>query len=245
MKIGFTGLPDLNVIEKYNHSGNEFIDIDMPIEGVNISIANHYVPQIYCATLRTILANALSLHDIDMFIFDVGEGKCDGMRFISRLIKELTGKTVIETRNMKNLRRGTAISDSKLPLLDKMQLIVDNALFYNLPNDIDLTPHPSPPAGFWGVPPNNFDILKLLPDGTRIFGWSRCLEDGSPADLELEMEVLKDKPMIFFAQQFCQKNSIAKYLSEKYNGLYIEVDRFVGNLARTKIEAYLHLWKER
>ncbi len=243
MKIGFTGLPDLNVIEKYKNKDAEFIDIDMPIEGVNVSIANHYVPQVYCATLRTILANALSLKDIDLFIFDVGEGKCDGMRFISHLIKKLTGKPVIETRNTVELRRGTKISDSKLPLFDKMNLIVDNALFYDLPEDLDLSPMEDPPAGFWGVPPNNFDILKLFPDGTRIFGWTRCLEDGSPADLKLEMEILKDKPMIFFAQQFCQKNSLAKYLAEETGGLYIEVDMFVGNLAKTKIEAYLHLWK--
>ena len=69
--------------------------------------------------------------------------------------------------------------------------------------------------GFWGVPPNNLSILELFPDNTEVFGWLRAVEAGYPGDFEIETYVNKDLPTIFFAQAFCSKTQLAKYLANK------------------------------
>ena len=67
------------------------------------------------------------------------------------------------------------------------------------------------------------------------------MEAKVPADLELEMMVRENWPTVFYAQAFCSKNSLAKYLAKKQNGLYVEVDDVLDNSVRSKIEAYLTL----
>ena len=95
--------------------------------------------------------------------------------------------------------------------------------------------------GFWGVPPNDLDILKLFPDDTHVYGWIRCVEAGVPADLDLEMYVDEDVPTVFYAQAFCAKSQLAKYLADKYNGLYIDIDDYASNSIKAKVEAFLRL----
>ena len=63
----------------------------------------------------------------------------------------------------------------------------------------------------------------------------------SPADIELEMFVEPDVPTVFYSQAFCSKAQLAKYLADKYNGLYIDIDDGVTNSTRAKIEAFLRL----
>ena len=95
--------------------------------------------------------------------------------------------------------------------------------------------------GFWGVPPNDLEILKLFPDTTHVYGWTRCVEAGTPADLDLEMYVNPKVPTVFYAQAFCSKAQLAKYLADKYNGLYIDIDDYASNSVKAKIEAFLRL----
>ena len=95
--------------------------------------------------------------------------------------------------------------------------------------------------GFWGVPPNDLEILRLFPDTTRVYGWIRCVEAGTPADLDLEMFVDENVPTVFYSQAFCSKSSLAKYLADKYNGLYIDIDDYASNSIKAKIEAFLKL----
>ena len=83
--------------------------------------------------------------------------------------------------------------------------------------------------------------LYLLPDSTHVFGWTRCVEMGCPANLELEMYVNPDIPTIFYSQSFCSKAQLAKYLANKYNGLYIDVDDFATKSTKAKIEAFIKL----
>ena len=95
--------------------------------------------------------------------------------------------------------------------------------------------------GFWGVPPNDLEILRLFPDTTHVYGWTRCVEAGTPADLELEMFVDENVPTVFYAQAFCAKAQLAKYLADKYNGLYIDIDDYASNSIKAKVEAFLRL----
>ena len=88
---------------------------------------------------------------------------------------------------------------------------------------------------------NDLEILKLFPDSTHVYGWTRCVEAGAPADLDLEMYVDENVPTVFYAQAFCAKSQLAKYLADKYNGLYIDIDDYASNSIRAKIEAFLRL----
>ena len=63
----------------------------------------------------------------------------------------------------------------------------------------------------------------------------------NPGNIELEMLVEKDLPTVFFAQTFCAKNQLAKYLANEYNGLYIDIDGTPTNSIKAKIEAFLRL----
>ncbi len=91
------------------------------------------------------------------------------------------------------------------------------------------------------MPPNDLEILKLFPDETHIYGWLRCVEAGVPADIELEMQVDPDVPIVFYAQAFCAKCQLAKYLADKYNGLYVDIDDYASNSVKAKIEAFVRL----
>ncbi len=238
-KVGIAGVPDEEILNLYkNNNKYEIIDLDMPIEGVEyFDIIEKFAPKIYCATLKTVFVNALTLKP-QIIIADVGEGKCDGMRFIAEALRELLPDTkIITTRNMNSPPKGNPISTSDLPLREKMNLIVNSVI-----KDINIELSPcKPSAGFWGVPPRDFSILDLFPNTTHIYGWARCMENKSPDNMEIEMSVDEDIPIVFFAQSFCQKTVLAKYLANKYNGLFVDVDAQLDESTKAKIIAFLTL----
>ena len=102
-------------------------------------------------------------------------------------------------------------------------------------------PQCKPQFGFWGVPPNDLSVLELFPNTTHVYGWTRCVEAKTPADIELEMQIDKDVPTVFYSQAFCSKAQLAKYLADKYNGLYIDIDDYASNSIKAKVEAFLRL----
>ena len=55
------------------------------------------------------------------------------------------------------------------------------------------------------------------------------------------MYVNPDIPTVFYAQAFCAKSQLAKYLADKYNGLYIDIDDYATTSVKAKIEAFLRL----
>jgi hypothetical protein len=133
--------------------------------------------------------------------------------------------------------QGNPISVSGLPLREKMDRIVNSVM-----KDVDRNVSPcKPTAGFWGVPPRDFSILDLFPDTTHIYGWTRCMENKAPDNLEIELQVSTEVPTVFFAQSFCQKSMLARYLAHKYNGLFVDVDAQLDDSARAKVIAFLTL----
>ena len=98
-----------------------------------------------------------------------------------------------------------------------------------------------PTAGFWGVPPRDFSILDLFPDTTHVYGWARCMENKSPDNMEIELQVDAEIPTVFFAQSFCQKSMLARYLAHKYNGMFVDVDAQLDDSVRAKVIAFLTL----
>lgn len=233
-KIGFWGYPDPTVTEeiKKEFPNAEWVDLDIDFGYDDKKI----LPESYCKIIKNIVNNSLTIKPTKI-IAPIGKDKCDSGWFAAQVLRDL-GLNVIETKYEQTTdKKELIISKSNLPLYDKVNTIMNNIIN---PIKYDL-PEVKPKFGFWGVPPNDLEILRLFPDETHVYGWTRCVEAGTPADIELEMYVDEDVPTVFYAQAFCSKAQLAKYLADKYNGLYIDIDDYASNSIQAKIEAFLRL----
>ena len=248
-KIGFWGYPHPDIIEKTkkNYPNAEWIDLDIDFYYPKTNI----LPESYCKIIRNIIDNTIYLKP-DLIIAPIGKDKCDSGWFASKILMDMGFNVIQSIYEDLEPKRDIVICDSNIPLYDKITTITDSIIdaeildsacnliksskeFQNKPNLFTPTP------GFWGVPPNDLEILKLFPDNTRVYGWTRCVEAGCPANLDLEMYVDPNVPTVFYAQAFCAKSQLAKYLADKYNGLYIDIDDYASNSIKAKIEAFLTL----
>ena len=233
--IGYLGCPPRIEMEsvgrKYPY--DEFIDLDIDMNAPPSGL----VPDAYCQIVTNIVDNAVHLKkDLRLIIASVGEDKCDGGRFAALILRDL-GFPIVEVRNTETERQPLMIATSRLPLLEKVNRIMDTVR----------TPRKKafrqvkPTHGFWGVPPHDLSLLERFPNTTHVYGWIRCVEAEVPADLELEMVVDPGIPTVFYAQTFCQKNVLARYLAEKHNGLYIDCDGPLTNSVIAKVEAFIRM----
>lgn len=72
------------------------------------------------------------------------------------------------------------------------------------------------------------------------------MENKTPDNPELEAYYNPHVPTVFFAQSFCAKTALARYLAKKHpQGLYLDVDVHTTSSARAKIQAFLELSKDR
>ena len=234
--IGIWGYPDPSTLKaiRLKYPNYEIIDLDV---NYNASLSG-IIPDAYCKIISNIIDNALYLKDnLELIIASVGEEKCDGARFAAAILKDL-GFNIIETKyNNSTKSFDTPISESNLPLKQKIIKIMDGILY---PNN-EYFEKSTPIMGFWGVPPNDVDILTLFPDATHVFGWTRAVEAGRPSDINLEMFVPDNLPTVFFSQTFCQKTELARYLAKKHYGLYVDIDDTASNSVKAKIEAFIRL----
>lgn len=235
MKIGFWGYPNPEVVReiKNQYPNSEWIDLDIDFSYPKTNI----LPESYCKIIRNIIDNVMYLEP-ELIVAPIGKDKCDSGWFASKVLMDM-GFNVVQTifEDLTN-RRELKICTSDLSLYEKVNKITGNIIKYeNCDNLIQVKPS----FGFWGVPPNDLEILKLFPNSTHVYGWMRCVEAGVPADLDLEMHVDEDIPTVFYAQAFCSKAQLAKYLADKYNGLYIDIDDYASNSIKAKIEAFLRL----
>ena len=247
-KIGFWGYPHPATIEeiKSKSPNAKWIDLDIDFGYPKSNI----LPESYCKIIRNIIDNVIYLKP-DLIVAPIGKDKCDSGWFASKILMDM-GFNVIQTI-FEDLgpKREIKICTSNLPLYEKVTTITDsiiNASLLNkdcnqviIPQKNNTSKNSNFTPGFWGVPPNDMEILKLFPDTTQVYGWIRCVEAGTPADLDLEMFVDENVPTVFYAQAFCSKSQLAKYLADKYNGLYIDIDDYASNSIKAKIEAFLRL----
>lgn len=236
--VGIAGVPPWDIMKEYINAGATLVDLDEPMEG--ISVSDDHLPGVYCSILKRVVSNIVALNvagKLDLVLAGTGECKCDGMRYIANWIESNTDIAVRKVHNMNMIYSGTPVSISTLPLLDKVELIV-NSVFRPLPANIILK-DTAPKFGFWGVPPFDFSVLSAFPDGSHVYGWTRCMENKTPANHDLEMFVDAGVPIVFFAQSFCQKSSLAFSLAKKHDGLFVEADKSVSKSTRAKIEAYI------
>lgn len=237
-RIGIVGVPPLAVIESINREGAQIVDLDEPQVQASIDQTAPHLPRAYCAILRTVVLNSLHLQ-LDAVYIDVGPGKCDCALHVAEILADLLPVPVVRTRNQDHHSFGHPLCESNLPLVQKFLRITKGVQ----------SPLPSPPlpqcqptCGFWGVPPRDFALLELFPDTTHIFGWTRCMENKTPADLALELRFDPTLPTVFFAQSFCAKTALAQHLAAKHpQAIAVDCDVTAGSSARAKIEAFLEL----
>ena len=236
-KIGFWGVPQKQILEEYKtkYPEHEFVDLCLLYGAKKTTI----LPDTTCKIISNIMDNSIHFKDdLDYIIASVGQEKCDSGRFVSRILKDM-GFNIVSSVNevYSNDKIEIPISTSNLPLGEKISKITANII----QEDNNVYEYCEPKIGFWGVPPNDFSFLNLFPNETHVFGWTRCVEAKRPADTDLEMYVQEGLPTIFFAQTFCNKMQLAKYLAKKHGGLFIDVDDYATNSTKAKIQAYMRL----
>lgn len=238
-RIGIVGVPPLAIIEKIEADGDTIFDLDEPLVKKDIELASAFLPRVFCAILRTVVVNALSLKP-ELIYIDVGPGKCDCALHTATILSDiLPGTMIIPIRNEDKRGFGTPLCTAEMPLVDKLSAITRSVQ--------SASPHPDlpacvPTAGFWGVPPRDFSLLNLFPDTTHVFGWTRCMENKTPDNQAMEELINPDIPMVFFAQSFCAKTALARHLANRHpHGLYVDCDVTAGNSTKAKIQAFLEL----
>jgi len=234
--IGFWGYPAPDLIDKYKkqYPNHQWVDLDIDFGYPKYAI----LPEAYCKIVKNMIYNAIYLKDkIDVILAPIGKEKCDSGWFAAKLLKDMGFFVEESIYEITSNPKPTLISTSNLPLRQKVELITNNIV---APSRQQLQ-YVKPEFGFWGVPPNDLSVLELFPDNTHVYGWTRCVEAGVPADIEMEMFVDENVPTVFYAQAFCAKTQLAKYLADKYNGLYVDIDDVVTNSVKYKIEAFIKL----
>lgn len=234
--IGFWGYPHPTIIEKYKKEYPNAVWVDFDIDyGFT---KQDILPDSYCAIIKNIINCAFHYRDnLIAILAPIGKDKCDSGWFAYEVLKDMSFPVFSTIFEDKTYYRDVKISTSNLPLRQKVELITKG--IYASEN-VELQQCDAK-FGFWGVPPNDLSILELFPNETHVYGWTRCVEAMSPADIDLEMYIDKDVPTVFYSQSFCSKAQLAKYLADKYNGLYIDIDDMVTNSTKAKIEAFLRL----
>ena len=252
--IGFWGYPHPDTIKetKEKYPNAEWVDLDIDFHYPKTSI----LPESYCKIIRNIIDNTIYLKP-DLILAPIGKDKCDSGWFASKILSDM-GFNVVQTI-FEDLepKREIKICKSIIPLFDKISMITESIVNPSILSEFTNNSRSSnrisatctstftatftPTHGFWGVPPNDLEILRLFPDTTHVYGWLRCVEAGTPADLDLEMYVNPNIPTVFYAQAFCAKAQLAKYLADKYNGLYVDIDDYATTSVKAKIEAFLRL----
>ena len=237
--VGIVGMPPLAIISKIETDEYTIFDLDEPIVQKDIECASPFLPRVYCAILRTVIVNSLTLTPEEIYI-DVGPGKCDCAMHTATILADILPATkIIRTINQDTLDFGTPVCSTRMPLFDKLMAITASV---QSTQSHTALPSCTPTAGFWGVPPRDFSLLSLFPDTTHVYGWTRCMENKTPDNQPLEEYFNPDIPTVFFAQSFCAKTALARHLANRHpRGLYLDCDVTAGNSAKAKIQAFLEL----
>ncbi|MFA6451188.1 MAG: hypothetical protein WCX65_17055, partial [bacterium] len=220
MIVGIVGVPPWEKMQNRLKKGATIVDLDEPL--ADFPVRDIYLPNAYCSILKRVVSNIFSLRAagrLDLVLASVGKCKCDGMRNIASWLELKTDIPIEKVENNSMRGAGFPISRSDLPPAEKMELIV-NSVVQPLQKGLKFR-ESKPVCGFWGVPPYDFRILELFPNETHIYGWTRCMENKTPADIELECATDPNVPTVFFTQSFCQKSAFAFNLARENGGLYV------------------------
>jgi hypothetical protein len=240
--VGFFGAPprDLMFDIAARHQA-ALVDLDIDYRAPS----SDWVPKAYCHIIRNCVDNAAALKDrLAGVIAATGKEKCDAGRFAAWLIKERLGVEVLFTECDFMPEAEPALlcecaGPAKKRAVRIMRSIVEPLTLEE--QEAASRARCVPTHGFWGTPPHPIEVLDLFPDTTHFFGWTRCVEQGRFADLELETFVPSGLPIVFFSQGFCQKSALARHLALKYGGIHVDVHDTLNAAITAKIEAFIRL----
>lgn len=243
--IGFWGAPPREALEAAaaRFPGAEFFDLDV----FHRAAGSKTLPDAFCHIVRNCVDNAITLAEagrLDCVVAATGEEKCDSGRFAARLVEELTGVEVVRTVNPpRGEAEETPLCEAAGPLKKRIIRVMDSIVEPLTAAETREAGRAAcePTHGFWGTPPHPIELLDLFPETTHAFGWTRCVEAGRPADLELELQVPEGLPVVFFSQGFCAKSMLARHLAERNRGMYVDVHDTLGAATMAKIEAFIRL----
>jgi hypothetical protein len=244
--LGFWGAPPRAVLEEVSalHPDAVWLDLDVFRDAPR----SRAVPPAFCHIIRNCVDNALAATPaLDCVVAATGPEKCDAGRFAARLVAELTGLRVVETVNEGLPEPAPApLCDAAGPLKARVVRIMEAIVEPLTAAEIDAArrARAEPTHGFWGTPPHPIELLDLFQETTAVFGWTRCVEQGRPADLDLELRVPAGLPVVFFSQGFCAKGMLARRLAEQHRGMHVDVHDALGAATRAKIEAFIRLTGE-
>jgi hypothetical protein len=241
--LGFWGAPPRAVLEEVSarHPDAVWLDLDVFRDAPR----SRAVPSAFCHIIRNCVDNALAAAPaLDCVVAATGPEKCDAGRFAARLVAEQTGLAVIGTVNPGLPDPAPALlcdaaGPPKARAVRIMEAIVEPLTTAEI--DAARRARAAPTHGFWGTPPHPIGLLDLFPETTALFGWTRCVEQGRPADLELELAVPAGLPIVFFSQGFCAKGLLARRLAERHRGMHVDAHDDLGAATRAKIEAFIRL----
>lgn len=237
-RIGIVGMPPLEIIRRLKEERAEILDLDTPLLNEGVDSTAPLIPRVYCAILRTVVLNAISLQ-LDSIYIDVGPGKCDCALHVAAILEDTLAVPVIKTRNNDSQPFGNPLCAAEMELTEKFLRITAGVQSPDHYPERAVCP---PTAAFWGVPPRDFSILTLFPATTHIHGWTRCMENKTPADVDLESQYNREIPTVFFAQSFCAKTALARHLASRHpHALYVDSDVTAGASIKAKIQAFLDL----
>ena len=240
--VGFFGAPPRELLLSVaKQRGARLVDLDIDLQAPQ----KNWVPKAYCHIIRNCVDNAAALEGaLVSVVAATGKEKCDAGRFAAWLIRERMGIEVIFTEC-------TKMPDATPPYLcEALGPVKKRAIriMRGIVEPITLEEQRAaaaercePTHGFWGTPPHPIEVLDLFPDTTHLFGWTRCVEQNRPADLDLETVVTPGLPTVFFSQGFCQKAALAKHLAEKHGGIHVDVHDTLNAAVLAKIEAFIRL----
>jgi hypothetical protein len=244
--IGFYGHPPQKVLKEVakKYPDCPFLDLDIFWDAPPSKI----VPDAYCHIIRNCVDNALALGDLlQGVVATTGPEKCDAGRYAADLLSSLLKGKVVQTTNLETQSSSQPLlCESKGPLKKRVVRIMESIIepLSEPERNRAFLQKCQSAYGFWGTPPHPIEVLDLFPDNTHIFGWTRCVEQGVPADIGLEIYVPDNLPTIFFAQSFCPKSLMAKQLAQKHRGMYVDVHDTLGAATMAKIEAFIRLSKK-
>lgn len=241
--IGFYGAPPQEELKaaarKYPLA--PFWDLDVFFDAPQSKL----LPDAYCHIIRNCIDNAMAAKDqLLCIVAATGEEKCDAGRYAAKLLEQQLDVPVFSTTN---LQGGTPtqplLCEVKGPLKKRVVRIMETIIepLSEQERNNAFISRCEPTIGFWGTPPHPIELLDLFPPTTHVFGWTRCVEQNSPADLELEMNVPPNLPTVFFAQGFCAKALLARDLAKQTGGMFVDTHDTLGAATMAKIEAFIRL----
>ncbi len=240
--IGFYGTPSRQALEEAKaRFGVGFVDLDVYYGAP----ASKLLPDAYCHIIRNCVDNAVALGGrLACVVAATGMEKCDAGRYAAWLIRDVVGIEVVVTQN-EDLPDPfpAALCEARGVVKDRVVRIMRGIIEPPRPEEMEeaKAAKSEPTHGFWGTPPHPIGLLDLFPETTHVFGWTRCVEQGRPSDLELETTVPDGLPIVFFSQGFCHKAQLARHLAEKHRGMHVDVHDSLNAATHAKVEAFIRL----